>query len=219
VHLAISVEFIEINCREIHVAAVLNYVLIDLENVQPNNLSILAGHDFRVLVFVGEKQTKISFDLAVAIQGLGADLEYIKINGNGPNALDFHIAFYIGELSKSHENSYFHIISKDRGFDPLIRHLKSRKIRAQRHKDVADIPLLKVVNATSKSERVDAIVDFLIARGTAKPRKVKTLSNSINSLFMRSLDEKELVTLINELVKRNIVTISDKTNVSYKLPS
>jgi len=201
------------------VAAVLNYVLIDLENVQPNNLSILAGHDFRVLVFVGEKQTKISFDLAVAIQGLGADLEYIKINGNGPNALDFHIAFYIGELSKSHENSYFHIISKDRGFDPLIRHLKSRKIRAQRHKDVADIPLLKVVNATSKSERVDAIVDFLIARGTAKPRKVKTLSNSINSLFMRSLDEKELVTLINELVKRNIVTISDKTNVSYKLPS
>ena len=200
-------------------AAVLNYVLIDLENVQPNNLSILAGHDFRVLVFVGEKQTKISFDLAVAIQGLGADLEYIKINGNGPNALDFHIAFYIGELSKSHENSYFHVISKDRGFDPLIRHLKSRKIRAQRHKDVADIPLLKVVNATSKSERVDAIVDFLIARGTAKPRKVKTLSNSINSLFMRSLDEKELVTLINELVKRNIVTISDKTNVSYKLPS
>ena len=200
-------------------AAVLNYVLIDLENVQPNNLSILAGHDFRVLVFVGEKQTKISFDLAVAIQGLGADSEYIKINGNGPNALDFHIAFYIGELSKSHENSYFHIISKDRGFDPLIRHLKSRKIQAQRHKDVADIPLLKVVNATSKSERVDAIVDFLIARGTAKPRKVKTLSNSINSLFMRSLDEKELVTLINELVKRNIVTISDKTNVSYKLPS
>jgi len=201
------------------VAAVLNYVLIDLENVQPNNLSILAGHDFRVLVFVGEKQTKISFDLAVAIQGLGADLEYIKINGNGPNALDFHIAFYIGELSKSHENSYFHIISKDRGFDPLISHLKSRKIRAQRHKDVADIPLLKVVNATSKSERVDAIVDFLIARGTAKPRKVKTLSNSINSLFMRSLDEKELVTLIDELVKRNIVVISDKTNVSYKLPS
>lgn len=200
-------------------AAVLNYVLIDLENVQPNNLSILAGHDFRVLVFVGEKQTKISFDLAVAIQGLGADLEYIKINGNGPNALDFHIAFYIGELSKSHENSYFHIISKDRGFDPLISHLKSRKIRAQRHKDVADIPLLKVVNATSKSERVDAIVDFLIARGTAKPRKVKTLSNSINSLFMRSLDEKELVTLIDELVKRNIVVISDKTNVSYKLPS
>lgn len=217
--MAISVEFIEINCREIHVAAVLNYVLIDLENVQPNNLSILAGHDFRVLVFVGEKQTKISFDLAVAIQGLGADSEYIKINGNGPNALDFHIAFYIGELSKSHENSYFHVISKDRGFDPLIRHLKSRKIRAQRHKDVADIPLLKVVNATSKSERVDAIVDFLIARGTAKPRKVKTLSNSINSLFMRSLDEKELVTLIDELVKRNIVVISDKTNVSYKLPS
>ncbi|MFT6372816.1 MAG: hypothetical protein ACJAZT_001570, partial [Gammaproteobacteria bacterium] len=150
-------------------AAVLNYVLIDLENIQPKNLGVLAGHDFKVLVFVGEKQSKISFDLAVAIQGLGANSDYIKINGNGPNALDFHIAFYIGELSQRHENSYFHVISKDRGFDPLIKHLKSKKIRAQRHIDIADIPLLKVVNATSMSERVDAIVDFLVARGTAKP--------------------------------------------------
>ena len=200
-------------------AAVLNFVLIDLENVQPKNLSVLAGHDFRVLVFVGEKQTKIPFELAVAIQALGANSEYIKINGNGPNALDFHIAYYIGEFSQAHDNSYFHIISKDRGFDPLIRHLKSKKVRAQRHKDVADIPLLKVVNATSKAERVDAIVDFLISRGPAKPRKVKTLLNSINSLFMRSLDESELNDLVGELVKRNIVIISNITNVSYSLPS
>ena len=170
-------------------------------------------------MFVGETQSKISFELAVAIQGLGVNSEYIKINGNGPNALDFHIAFYIGELSQLHDNSYFHVISKDRGFDPLIKHLKSRKIRAQRHKNVADIPLLKVVNATSKAERVDAIVDFLIARGTAKPRKVKTLSNSINSLFMRSLDESELAGLIDELVKRKIVLVSDNVNVSYKLPT
>lgn len=199
-------------------SSITNYVLIDLENVQPKNISILAGHDFRVLVFVGQKQTKISFDLAVALQRLGENSEYIKIDGNGPNALDFHIAFYIGELSQKNDNIYFHIISKDKGFDPLIRHLKSRKFRAQRHKDVADIPLLKVVNATSKSERVDAITDFLIARGTAKPRKIKTLSNSINSLFMRSLSENELIELIDELVKRKIITISNKTNVSYKLP-
>ena len=49
-----------------------NYILIDLENVQPKNLEILKGHEFKVIVFVGSKQMKISFDLAVAMQSLGS---------------------------------------------------------------------------------------------------------------------------------------------------
>ena len=197
---------------------IINYVLIDLENVQPKNIGVLAGNNFKVLVFVGEKQTKIPLDMAAALQQLGADAKYIKINGNGPNALDFHIAFYIGELATSSAPTYFHIISKDKGFDPLIAHLKLRKIRAQRHKDITDIPLLKVVNATSQKDRIEAIMGYLVSRGNAKPRKVKTLSNSINSLFMRSLDDAELEGLIAELVKRKIVIISNETNVSYNLP-
>lgn len=199
-------------------SAITNYVLIDLENVQPRNIGVLSGHEFKVMVFVGEKQSKIPFELANALQALGGDAQYIKVSGAARDALDFHIAFYIGELSHVTPNSYFHIISKDKGFDPLIQHLKGRKIRAQRHKDISAIPLLRVVNATSVKDRVDAIVGYLIARGAAKPRKVKTLSNSINSLFMRSLDETELDGLIAELVKRKIVIITNETNVSYKLP-
>ena len=76
-----------------------NYVLIDFENVQPKNLELLKGHGFKVIVFVGSKQVKISFDLACAMQSLGADAEYVKIEGNGPNALDFHIAFYMGNIA------------------------------------------------------------------------------------------------------------------------
>jgi len=115
-------------------------VLIDLENVQPKNLELLVKHPFKVLVFVGANQAKISFDLASAMQGLGPDSQYIKISGNGPNALDFHIAYYIGELAQQFPESNFHIISRDTGFDPLIRHLRSRKIRVQREKDLAEIP-------------------------------------------------------------------------------
>ena len=36
-----------------------NYVLIDFENVQPKNLEALKGHGFKVIVFVGSKQTKV----------------------------------------------------------------------------------------------------------------------------------------------------------------
>lgn len=195
-----------------------NYVLIDLENVQPKNLSLLKGHGFKVLVFVGSKQTKISFDLAVAMQGLGEEAEYIKIEGDGPNALDFHIAFYVGQLATADSNSYFHIISKDTGFDPLIRHLKSRKIYAQREKDISEIPLLKVANSKTLTEKVDSTISFLRARGNARPRKVTTLENSINSLFMKKLENEELNALIDELVKRKVVS-KNGHSVSYEIPT
>lgn len=48
-----------------------NDILIDFENVQPSNLEVLQRHPFRVLVFVGAKQRKITFDLATALQALG----------------------------------------------------------------------------------------------------------------------------------------------------
>ena len=70
-----------------------NYIFIDLENVQPKNLEILKEHDFKIFVFVGENQNKISYDFAVMMQGFGNSAKYIKISGNGKNALDFHLAY------------------------------------------------------------------------------------------------------------------------------
>ena len=208
----------------------MNYVLIDLENIQPEHLSVLAGQNFKVLVFVGQNQSKISFDLVSAVQHLGKNAKYIKIQGNGPNALDFHIAFYIGQFSAENKDAHFHIISKDKGFDPLIKHLESKKIRVHRHKAISDIPLPKPAKAKKasqgskaassaiKAENIQKIVEFLTARGNAKPRKLKTLSNSINALFSKSLTENELKALIDELVKRGVVIVSsNQTNVSYQL--
>jgi len=195
-----------------------NYILIDLENVQPKNLEILKGHDFKVIVFVGSKQQKVSFDMAVAMQNLGNSAEYIKIDGDGPNALDFHIAFYIGQISAKDDNCYFHIISKDSGFDPLIRHLKTKKIYAQREKDITEIPLLKISNSKSPSERVDSIIEFLQLRGNMRPRTLKTLSNSINNIFMKKLEVEELAGLVEELVKRKVV-VKNGNKVSYHIPT
>ena len=194
-----------------------NYILIDYENVQPKNLAILNDHDFKVIVFVGSNQAKIPFELASALQALGRNAEYIKIDGNGPNALDFHIAFYIGQLAERDPNAYFHIISKDTGFDPLIKHLKKKKVFAQRERDLAEIPLLHISNATSVEERIEAIVKNLAARGHSRPRKVKTLANTIHSLFMQSLKEDEIMSVIEQMKKRNLIVIKEEA-VSYKPP-
>jgi hypothetical protein len=194
-----------------------NYVLIDFENVQPKNLAILNGHEFKVIVFVGSNQAKIPFELASALQAFGTNAEYVKIGGNGPNALDFHIAFYIGQLAERDPNAYFHIISKDTGFDPLIKHLKERKIFAQRERDLAEIPLLRISNATSVDEKIEAIVQSLTARGHSRPRKVKTLANTINSLFWKTLEEAELMGIIEQMKKQNLIAVENE-RVSYKSP-
>jgi len=196
---------------------VTNYVLIDFENVQPRNLEVLQHHSFRVLVFVGATQTKVPFDLATAMQALGDSAQYVKIAGSGKNALDFHIAYYVGELATKEPDAFFHIISRDTGFDPLIKHLKSKKIKVQRERDIAEIPVLRLSTATSNDEKISAIVKNLAGRGQSRPRKVKTLANTINSLFTENLSEQQLAALIRELEQQQYIKVSNN-NVSYHLP-
>ena len=117
----------------------INYVLIDFESVQPKDLEILVDYPFKVFVFVGANQMKVPFKLAAALQELGKNGRYIKISGNGKNALDFHIAYYIGKLSQQDSKASFYIISKDCGFDPLVEYLKSKKIKVQREKELRKI--------------------------------------------------------------------------------
>lgn len=193
----------------------INYVLIDFENVQPQNLELLLELPFKVFVFVGANQHHVSIELAAAMQSLGPKAEYIQISASGRNALDFHIAFYVGQLSASDSEGYFHIISKDKGFDPLIKHLRdTRKIRALREDDIAEIPLLRISNKANLNEKIDEIKKKLDVRGQSRPRKVKTLKSTIQSLFAEELSEKELSTLTNELKKANYITVNGE-KISY----
>lgn len=194
-----------------------NYVLIDFENVQPKNFEIIANQSFKIFIFIGANQTKVPLDIAAAMQEFGENAKYIKISGNGQNSLDFHIAFYIGQLSLEDPEGYFHVISKDSGFDPLIEHLKNKNIRIQRERDLAEIPNLRLASATSNGEKITAIIKNLVGRGQSKPRKLKTLANTINSLFTNKLEDGELMSLIKMLQERKYIIVN-QGNVSYKLP-
>lgn len=193
-----------------------NYVLIDYENVQPAALSVLNQQHFKVIVFVGASQAKVTYEVASALQQMGNKAEYVKISGNGSNALDFHIAFYIGQIAAQEPDAYFHIVSKDTGFDPLIQHLKSKKIFSCRSKSVADIPIVKAANSISPAEKLDVLIGDLQRRGTSKPRTLKTLTSTINSLFLKQLAEQELELLLNELQKKGVVHVAG-TKVTYSL--
>ncbi len=193
-------------------------MLIDYENVQPESVAALAQDHFKVMVFVGASQSKVTFDAAAALQKMGSKAEYVKISGNGPNALDFHIAYYIGLLAAAEPGAYFHIISKDTGFDQLIQHLKSKNIFAARSKAITDIPLVKAAGAKSPAERMAIVTAKLQQLGASRPRTLKTLTSTIESLFQKQLGEPEVKALIEALAASSTVVVTG-TKVSYVMPS
>jgi hypothetical protein len=195
-----------------------NYLLIDFENVQPTSLELLEGHPFRIVVFVGDHQNRIPLQLARSLQSFGEDGQYVQMAGTGRNALDFHIAFTLGELTSRDADAGYYIVSRDTGFDTLIKTLSGRGLHVSRVKEIADIPLLRVTNGKTLAEKLEAVRQNLRSRGSCRPRKVRTLRNTINSLFLKSLTESELDEILKELVKEGHVTI-EKENVTYQLQS
>jgi hypothetical protein len=194
-----------------------NYVLIDFENIQPKNLEILKKYPFNVFVFVGGNQVRLPFEMACTLQEFGKKVRYIKMSGSGRNALDFHIACYLGHLSAEDKNGNYYIVSKDTGFDPLVKHLKSKKIRVSRVSDPTEISTLQISNIMDSDNKINTIVKNLAGRGQTRPRKIKTLSNTINSLFAKKLEENELTSIINNLKTKKYITVN-QNNVSYNLP-
>ena len=109
-----------------------NFVMVDFENVQPSSLGALSPDTCDIKVFTGAHQKKVELALAQALQRFGPNAEWIQITGSGKDALDFHIAFYIGRLSREYANASFTIVSRDTGFDPLVKHLAKLGIGCRR---------------------------------------------------------------------------------------
>ena len=189
-----------------------NYVLIDLENVTPDNLELLDQEWIRVFVFVGKNQAKLPFSIAKAIQKLGSRAEYVEMAGTGHNALDFHIAFYIGRISAMDKDAYFHIVSNDTGFDPLITHLKNERIFSDRVSNIGEIGALAQANAVFKSpeERIDFAKERLGRPNATRPRTRRTLISHVAAMFLKTLSEDDVAAVVEGLFKCGCVREDSK---------
>jgi hypothetical protein len=106
-------------------------MLADLDNVHWFDLG-QASLAARIKVVVGQMQSKLSTALVQQAQALGSRLEWVRIDGNGRNALDFHIACHLGEGICRFPRAEFTIVSNDKVFDPIIRHLVTRGFKYRR---------------------------------------------------------------------------------------
>jgi hypothetical protein len=168
-------------------------------------------------MFIGPNQVRIDIDVATASQALGTGAEYIRVSAAGRNAPDFHIAYYLGRLATSEPDAYFHVIAVDKGYDPLIEHLKSKGNHATRCADVNDIPIVRTPVTAPADDKLLITLACLVKRGPQRPASTKTLSSGVASLFQPKLDDGEVHALLAEL-QRNGVFVVNGSKVAYSLP-
>lgn len=122
------------------------HILVDFENVQPEDMSLLRGDQYRVIIFRGPHQNRLDFDVVEALQPLGSNVTHVQSDKQGKNALDFHIAFYLGRLLPEglsnglpdRKNDRFIVITKDGGFDALLSHVRSLGYEATKAATIRD---------------------------------------------------------------------------------
>lgn len=116
------------------------YVLIDFENVQPD-LSALARTPYKVKIFFGARQQegRVPMKLLLATKALGDAWEPVLVSRSGRNAVDMHIAYWIGRLLKAEPAARIHVISGDTDFDPLIETLRAEQFDVHRTKTLTEL--------------------------------------------------------------------------------
>jgi PIN domain len=106
-------------------------LLIDFENVHKVDISLLDGR-YRAIIFVGANQNPPKAAKNKATAHRFTRVDFVKVEGTGRNALDFYIAFQLGRTFETAPDTEYIVLSKDKGYDPLLTHLNKNGLKCRR---------------------------------------------------------------------------------------
>jgi len=200
-----------------------SYVLIDCENVQVPTISLLKDEQFKVLLFFGPKNHCLKLELVESLQNLNSRPVIVRMGTGGQNALDFRIAYQLGRLVKEDPDGQFEVISKDKGYDPLIQNLQTEHIQVGRSDSIEIFLGLQPANQASSSELgperrhlTNRMIVNLRGRKGARPATKKTLLGTIRGVCGKELPESTIESIFNNLIEMGIITVSE-TQIHYSL--
>lgn len=151
------------------------YFLVDYENVHMTGLEGIEelSKTDTVYIFYSMNADSLSFEVMKLLSTAKAHIEYIKVNTQGRNALDFQLSSYIGYLLGRHEGARCYIVSNDKGYAnvqifwfgqgervKLVPSIRDRKTASTKRSDVE-----KVVGALDLTDdEKQKITDLVWAR-------------------------------------------------------
>ena len=216
-----------------------NHVFVDFENVHEIDHAIIGSKAVSFTLLLGSRQTKLDVSLVEKLLEHATSVQLVRLTAGGNNALDFTLAYYIGRAVASDPTGYFHIVSKDTGYDPLIEHLRSKHIRAHRHDSFATLTFAGAaklptpaspaavprVKSQGKPKAQPAILDEQAAQvlehlrkpSATRPRNEKKLLSFLIAYLGHKITETEALTLIQNLRQAGHLAIGEKGAVTYHL--
>ena len=156
------------------------HALVDFENVQPtlSELEKLAPGFTDVWLFHGPHQIHQAGKVAED----HARVTGVPRSGAGPNALDFHLSFYLGYVAAKHPLAELVVIANDKGYDPMIAHAGLLGFAAKRvGYKVKSAPVVKGAS-TKKAVALKVPASVKNAATPAAPTKVVAKKASVKKV-------------------------------------
>ncbi len=216
-----------------------NHVFVDYENVREIDLSVIGDRTIHFTLLVGSRQTKLDVALIEKLLHHAANVEFIRLKSPGRNALDFALAYYLGRAVLAHPRGFFHIVSKDKGYDALLEHLRSKHIRARRHEGFATLTFSAAAKPAAASSPVPTLasqspdhpkppathLETLEARvlehfrkaATNRPRTRSKLVSHLITHLGKKVTEADVLALVEMLGQAGHLVSDDKGKVTYHL--
>lgn len=205
-----------------------NYVFVDYENVKQIDISVIGAKTVHFSLLLGSQDKKLDAELVEKLLEYPNWAQIIRLQSPGPNALDFAIAYHLGRAAHTDPTAYFHIISKDTGFDPLIEHLRSRHIKVYRHADFGSLTFSyspkthsapSMAEATGNGDMVAIMAERLKKAVNNRPKRKETLLSHLKAQLGATSTESQANVLLEKLRKQGCFEISEKEEVTYHLDS
>ena len=123
-------------------------------------------------MFHGPYQNKFDARLVKAWQPLGGRVDFVQSSRQGKNALDFHIAFKLGELfadeTKTGRRASYVVVSGDGGFEALFEYMRTQGCVVT---SAGSIPDALAVPALKETRVAPAIAAPPISQGLQRPSR------------------------------------------------
>lgn len=194
--------------------SVKKFVYVDYENM--GNIKKLLPIEGQYFFFIGNTQNSIPKSLVMATNGI--KVEWIAIEGSGKNALDFHIAYYLGKNVSSPDTMHY-ILSKDKGYDPLVLSI-NKTAKSEIVKRIISLEDLKSHDVKENTENVDpnytTLVNKLNSMAKSKrPKSEKKLESFIKTQVFSKMEDTAIKNLIDELYRNKIISKGQNNRISY----
>jgi len=224
----------------------MKHLLIDFENVQPQNLDNLPTDGIHIWLFIGVQHKMLPVSLVKSLLRFGERAHLVQLQKTGKNALDFYLSYYLGQITATDPEAQIGILSRDGGYDVLVEHILENQqakgivrlanIDEVQHQKITAAPPPALLENSPQPETEpkpqQSLVPYFQAALAAlrrpdafRPSRLHNLQKNLRKHILRDLftdkteEECEITTnaVINKLKAQNFISIDEQEAVSYHI--